>query len=130
MFEIQEMHVALDLPNLLGQAVDVSHEKINKILQVRSEQVISLPLAHFLRYFTLNLFFANECEAISGRAGSSLKTIVNSHIRDFSKAYRDREIQTLAKGMDADNLQERDFTAHDNEILKHILACSTSDPLA
>jgi hypothetical protein len=69
-FEIQEeMHAALDLPNLLGQAVDVSHDQINKILQVRSEQVTSLPLAHFLRYFTLNLFFANECEAISGRQG-------------------------------------------------------------
>ncbi|KND92285.1 Vacuolar protein sorting-associated protein 54, chloroplastic [Tolypocladium ophioglossoides CBS 100239] len=128
-FEIQEeMHAALDLLDLLGQAVDVSHEKINKILRVRSEQVKGLPLAHFLRYFTLNLLFANECEAISGRAGTSLKTAVDGHIEDFIKAHRDREIQTLAQGMGADNWQDADFTAKHNEILKQILECSTSDP--
>lgn len=118
-FEIQEeMHAALDLPSLLGQAVDVSHDKINKILRVRSEQATCLPLAHFLRYFTLNLFFANECEAISGRAGTSLKTVVNSHIKDFIEAYGDKEIKTLAQGMDADQWREKDFTAEDDEILK------------
>lgn len=130
-FEIQEeMHVALDLPNFLCQAVDVSYENINKILRVRSEQTTSLPLAHFLRYFTLNLFFTNECEAISGRAGTSLKTIVNGHVQDFIQAHGDREKQVLAQGMDADNWQVKDFTAKDNEILKQILECSTSDPPA
>ncbi|KAL7619654.1 hypothetical protein AAE478_010195 [Parahypoxylon ruwenzoriense] len=102
-FEMQEMYIALDLPNLLGQAVDVSHEKINKILRVQSKQVTSLPLAYFLRYFTLNLFFANEFEAISGRVGISLKNIVNGHIQDFIKAHEDRENQILAQGMSADN---------------------------
>ena len=131
MFEIQEeMHVALDLSNLLGHAVDVSHEKINKILRVRSEQATNLPLAHFLRYFTLNLFFANECEAISGRAGTSLKTVVNGHIKDFVKAHGDREIQTLAQGMGADNWAVKDFTRKDTETLNLILQCSTHDPAA
>ncbi|KAF4973626.1 hypothetical protein FZEAL_9270 [Fusarium zealandicum] len=130
-FDIQEeMHIALDLSNLLGQAVDASHEKINKILRVRSEQTTGLPLAYFLRYYTLNLFFANECEAISGRAGISLKTIVNGHIQDFIKAHGDRENQALAQGMGADTWQDKDFTAKDNEVLKHILECSTSDPPA
>ncbi|KAJ3543382.1 hypothetical protein NM208_g3609 [Fusarium decemcellulare] len=131
MFEIQEeMHTALDLPNLLGQAVDVGHEKINKILWVRSEQTTGLPLTYFLRYYTLNLFFANECEAISGRSGTSLKTVVNGHIQDFIKAHGDRENRALAQGMETDTWQDRDFTAKDNEILKQILECSTSDPPA
>jgi vacuolar protein sorting-associated protein 54 len=130
-FEIQEeMHVALDLPSLLGQAVDVSHEMINAILRARSEQVTGLPLAHFLRYFTLNFLFANECEAISGQAGTALNTIVSSHIKDFIMAQRDREIQILTQGMDADNWQEEDFSFKDNEILKQVIECSTSDPLA
>ncbi len=130
-FDMQEeMHVALDLPNLLGEAVNVGYEKINKILQVRSEQTTSLPVARFLRYFTLNLFFTNECEAISGRAGTSLKTIVNGHVQDFIKLHGDREKQVLAQGMDASNWQVMDFTAKDNEILKQVLECSTSDPPA
>ena len=130
-FEVQEeIHAAFDLPNLLGQAVDVGHEKISKILRVRSEQATGLSLAQFLRYFTLNLLFANECEAISGRAGTSLKTVVNSHITDFIKLYGDREAQTLAQGMSTDDWQEKDFTAKDNEILRQILECSTSDPPA
>jgi vacuolar protein sorting-associated protein 54 len=128
-FESQDdMHTALDLTNLLGQAVDVAHEKINKLLRVRSEQVRGLPFAHFLRYFTLNLLFANECETISGRAGTSLKTIVDGHIKDFIEAHKDREIQTLVQGTGADNWQEKYFTAKDNEILKQILECRISDP--
>jgi vacuolar protein sorting-associated protein 54 len=128
-FEIQEeMHVALDLGNLLAQAVDASHERINRILRIRYEQTIGLPLAYFLRYFTLNLFFANECEAISGRAGTTLNTIVDSHIKAFIKAHGDRKIQSLARGMGADNWQEKDFSANDSGILEQILKCGTSDP--
>ncbi|TIC90989.1 Vacuolar protein sorting-associated protein 54 [Colletotrichum higginsianum] len=127
---LEEIHVALDLPNLLGEAVDASHEMINQILQVRSEQTTGLPLAYFLRYYTLNLFFVNECEAVSGRAGKSLKTIVNGHVQDFIKAHDDSESQTLAQAMDVDTWQDTDFTARDNEILKHIIGCDTSDPPA
>ena len=122
------MHTAIDLQDLLGRAVDVAHEKINKLLRVRSEQVRGLPFAHFLRYFTLNLLFANECESISGRAGTSLKTIVDGHIKDFIEAHKDREIQTLVQGTGADNWQEKDFTAKNSETLKQILECRISDP--
>ncbi|MBE3045411.1 hypothetical protein IMZ48_23250 [Candidatus Bathyarchaeota archaeon] len=124
----EEMHAALDLPTLLGRAVDVSHEKITKILQVRTEQTTGLPLAYFLRYFTLNLLFAHECEAISGRTGTSLKTAIDSHIRGFIKVQRDEEIATLAQGMDADKWQDKDLTAEDVQLLEQVLECSTSDP--
>ncbi|KAI0190394.1 Vps54-like protein [Xylaria flabelliformis] len=124
----EEIHNAFDISDFLGHAVDVGFENIIKILRVRSEQTINLPLASFLRYFTLNRLFANECEAISGRAGTSLKTVVNDHILSYITAYGDRENKTLADGMSSDDWQDKDFTARDNEILKLVLQCSTSDP--
>lgn len=123
-----EIHNSFDVLNLLSHAVDVSFEEIIKILRVRSEQTINLPLASFLRYFTLNLLFANECEAISGRAGTSLKTVVNDHILSYITAHGDRENKILADGMSSDDWQDKSFTARDNEILELVLQGSTSDP--
>lgn len=126
--EIQEeMHVALDMSNLLGQAVDIAQEKILKVLKVRSEQSTGLPVEHFLRYFTLNLLFANECEAVSGRSGTALKTLVNGHIKDYVKQLGESERQALATGMEADPWNAKDFTELDNEALTRILTASTRD---
>ncbi|KAI0014920.1 Vps54-domain-containing protein [Xylariomycetidae sp. FL0641] len=126
--DIQEdIHLAMDMANLLGQSVDISQEKIVKILRVRSEQSTHLPLVWFLRYFTLNLYFANECEAISGRSGTSLKTVVNSHIKDFIQFHGDAEKQKLAQSMESDQWGAKDFDEKDNVLLKRILECSTKD---
>ncbi|KAK5633679.1 hypothetical protein RRF57_009393 [Xylaria bambusicola] len=124
----EEIHNSFDVSNLLCQAVDAGFEKIIKILRVRSEQTISLPLASFLRYFTLSVLFANEREAISGRAGALLKTIINDHILRFIAAHGERENKILTGGMGSDNLQDKDFAVTDNEILELVLQCSTSDP--
>lgn len=124
----KEMHNSFDVSNLLDHAVDVAFEQIIKILRARSEQTINLPLASFLRYFTLNLLFANECEAISGRAGLSLKTVVNDHILSYITAHGDRENKILADEMSSDDWQDQGFTAKDDGILELVLQCSTSDP--
>lgn len=124
----EEIHNSFDVSNFLGHAVDVGFKKTIRILRVRSEQTKNLPLTSFLRYFTLNLLFANECEAISGRAGTSLKTVVNGHVLSYITAYGDRENKILADGMSSDDWQDKDFTARDNEILELVLQCSTSDP--
>jgi vacuolar protein sorting-associated protein 54 len=127
-FELQEeLHKTLDINNLLGQTVDIAIEKIVKILKVRSEQATGLPPDFFLRYFTLNLYFANECEAISGRSGTPLKTVVNSHIKEFVQKNREAEIQKLANGMKSDNWDAKDFTEKNSELLSDILASSTQD---
>ncbi|KAI1821568.1 Vps54-like protein-domain-containing protein [Xylaria intraflava] len=127
--DIQEdIHMAMDMTNLLGQAVDTSQEKIVKVLRVRSEQSAKLPLVWFLRYFTLNLYFANECESISGRSGTSLKTIVNAHIKDFIQSHGDTEKQKLAQAMESDQWNAKDFTENHNVLLSQILDCSTKDP--
>ncbi|KAI1746528.1 Vps54-like protein-domain-containing protein [Xylaria castorea] len=126
--DIQEdIHMTMDMVNLLGQAVDVSQEKIAKVLRVRTEQSTRLPLVMFLRYFTLNLYFANECESISGRSGTSLKTVVNAHIKDFIQSHGDTEKQKLAQAMESDQWSAKDFTETHNVLLSDILECSTKD---
>ncbi|KAI1110763.1 hypothetical protein F5Y14DRAFT_342451 [Nemania sp. NC0429] len=93
----EEIHNSFDVSNLMGHAVDVGFENVIKILRVRSEQTINLPLASFLRYFTLALLFANECEAISGREGASLRAVVNDHIRRYVAAHGDRENEIISR---------------------------------
>ncbi|KAL3423030.1 hypothetical protein PVAG01_04777 [Phlyctema vagabunda] len=124
----EEMHQALDMSNLLGQAVDIAQARIVKVLRVRSEQSIHLPVDKFLRYFSLNLLFANECEAVSGRGGTALKTVVNGHIKDFVYQLGETERQKLAEGMGSDPWNAKDFTDDDKEQLSRILAASTQDP--
>ncbi|KAK2593855.1 hypothetical protein QQS21_008432 [Conoideocrella luteorostrata] len=123
----EELHKSLDINSLLTQAVDVANDKIVKILKVRTEQATHLPLDFFLRYFTLNLYFANECEAISGRSGTSLKNVVNGHIKEFVQRNRDAEMQKLAQGMEADQWNAKDFTEGDSQLLDLILGSSTQD---
>ncbi|KKA27918.1 hypothetical protein TD95_004458 [Thielaviopsis punctulata] len=124
----EEMHESLDLANLLGKAADLAHDRIIRVLRVRSEQSTKLPLVWFLRYFTLNLYFATECESISGRSGTALKTIVNGHIQDFVHEHGKSEIQKLAQGMEADNWNPKDFDEKDTALLNDILSSSTADP--
>lgn len=127
-FEIQEeLHKALDVSNLLAQGVDIANDKIVKVLKVRAEQATGLSLDMFLRYFTLNLYFANECEAISGRSGTPLKNVVNSHIKEFVQRHQNAEMQTLAQGMEADKWAAKDFNERLSRQLGEILECSTHD---
>ena len=123
----EEIHRALDISNLMGQAIDVAQEKVVKILRVRSEQSKRLELIWFLRYFTLNLHFANECEAISGRGGANLKTVVNGHITDFIQIHGDSESKKLAQLMESDQWNAADFSEKDAELLNRILEGSTRD---
>lgn len=126
----EELHKTLDEATLLTQAVDVANEKIFKVLRVRSEQATNLPMALFLRYFTLNLYFANECEAISGRSGTPLKTVVNGQIKEFVQRNRDAEMQKLAQGMEADQWNAREFTEENAKLLRLVLESSTGDDAA
>lgn len=123
----EEIQQALDMSQLLGEAVDIAQTQITKILKVRSEQSVRLPLFRFLTYFHLNRLFANECEAVSGRSGTALKTVVNAHITDFVIQFTENERQRLIRGMDADRWDAKDFTAMNARILDRILEASTRD---
>lgn len=123
-----ELMQALDLSSLLGQAVDAAQTQITKLLRVRSVATAELPLNRFLRYFKLCRLFADECEAISGRSGSALKGAVNDHINAFVQKFSDFEKQELAKAMDSDRWEPKDFDSADTEVLARILKSMESDP--
>ncbi len=123
----EDLQQTLDMSNLLGQAVDIAQAQITKVLKVRLEQSTRLPLSAFLRYFHLNRLFADECEAVSGRGGMALKTVVNSHIKEFVHHLGENQRQSLIAGMDNDHWDAKDFTNADNEVLTHIMEASTKD---
>lgn len=123
-----ELMQALDMSSLLGQAVDAAQTQITKLLKVRGEVTANLPLDRFLRYFNLCRLFADECEAVSGRSGAALKSIVNNHITDFVTKFADYEKQELAKAMDSDRWEPKDFETDDTEVLARILRGMDSDP--
>ncbi|KAK4691191.1 vacuolar protein sorting-associated protein 54, partial [Lecanoromycetidae sp. Uapishka_2] len=123
----EDIQQTLDMTNLLGQAVDIAQNQITKILKVRAEQSVRLSLPHFLQYFHLNRLFADECEAVSGRGGMALKTVVNTHIKEFVHYAGDTERQRLVQGMDADRWDAKDFTDNDNQLLSQLIDASTKD---
>ena len=124
---MQEVQQALDMSSILGQAVDIAQTQITKVLKVRAEQSTHLPLTDFMRYFYLNKLFADECEAVSGRGGTALKTMVNTHIKDFVSQFADNERQILVRAMDSDRWDAKDFTDRDNQALSRILEASTRE---
>ena len=123
----EDIQQTLDMSNLLGQAVDIAQAQITKILKVRSEQTAHLTLPQFLRYFSLNRLFADECEAVSGRGGMALKTVVNAHIKDFVQSAAEAERQRLILGVDADRWDAKDFGDRDDHHLSQIVEASTRD---
>jgi vacuolar protein sorting-associated protein 54 len=123
-----ELHQTLDMSSLLGQAVDIAQTQVVKVLNVRREQSAKLPPTRFLRYFTLNLLFANECEAVSGRSGTKLKNVVNGQIKDFLREFGSFQQAELAAGMDKDLWVAKDFTEQDATHLERILQAADKDP--
>ena len=123
----EEIQQALDLSSLLGQAVDIAQAQITKILKIRMEQSTHLDLLAFLRYFTLNKLFADECEAVSGRGGNALKTVVNEHIKAFVSNISESERQSLLQKIDEDRWDAKDFTDEDSKRLDQIINASTQD---
>lgn len=122
-----EILQVLDMSSLLGQAVDIAQSQITKVLKVRTEQTSQLSKEEFLKYFTLNRLFADECEAISGRSGAALKTIVGNQIKDFITRFGESQRHQIVKVMDADRWDATDFGDSENIILTRILDASTKD---
>ena len=123
----EDIQQTLDMTNLLGQAVDIAQAQITKILKVRADQSVHLELPRFLQYFHLNRLFADECEAVSGRGGMALKTVVNTHINEFVHHAGDSERQRLVQGMDADKWDAKDFGDMENETLTRVNDAGTKD---
>lgn len=127
-FENDDISQALDMSSLLEQAVDTAQTQITRILKVRNEQSIRLPKERFLRYFTLNRLFADECEAVSGRGGQALKGLINAQISGFVQVMGTAETERIANLLDNDDWNSKDFTDQDNVLLQRILKSMSSDP--
>jgi len=123
-----ELSQALDMSSLLGQAVDTAQNQITRVLKVRNEQTIRMPKERFLRYFTLNRLFADECEAVSGRGGQALKGIINAQISGFVQVLGAGETERIAHLLDSDDWNARDFTNADEVLLQRVLGSMSSDP--
>jgi vacuolar protein sorting-associated protein 54 len=122
-----EILQVLDMSSLLGQAVDIAQSQITKVLKVRSEQTAQLSKEEFLKYFTLNRLFADECEAISGRGGTALKTIVGNQIHEFITRFGESQRHRIVEVMDSDRWDARDFGDSEITVLTRILDASTKD---
>ena len=122
-----ELQQVLDLSSLLDEAVDKVQSDITKVVRIRSEQTAQIPLADFLRFFNLNRLFADECEAICGRSGVSLKTVVDKQIKDFISNFVNAQRRDLVEVMDVDKWDAKDFADAESLLLKQVLAGSTMD---
>jgi len=124
-----ELSQALDMSSLLVQAVDAAQGQITKVLKVRNEQTIRLSTPRFLRYFTLNRLFADECEAVSGQGGLALKGIINAQISGFVQVLGTAETERIAGLLDADDWNAKDFAEKDDVLLQRVLSSMGKDPV-
>jgi vacuolar protein sorting-associated protein 54 len=123
----EDIQQVLDMSSLLGEAVDIVQGQITKVIKARSEQTSHLPLKAFLRFFTLNRLFADECEAISGRSGAILKTAVDSQIKDFVSHFGTLQKHSIVEIMDADKWEAKDFGESQTSLLTRVLEGGTRD---
>ena len=124
----EQLSETLDMSSLLGTAVDTAQTQLTRVLKVRNEQTIRLPKHLFLRYFTLNRLFADECEAVSGRSGQGLKGIINAQISGFVQVLGTSEGERIATSLDNDSWTAVDFGTKDEQLLQRILGAMSSDP--
>ncbi len=123
-----EIIQTLDLSSLLGQAVDAAQTQITRLLKVRNDEVTQTSPPQFLRYFTLNRLFADECETVSGRSGAGLRGVVDMQIKEFIGVMVEKERQHLAQTMEEDKWDTFDFTETDDTLLSDVLHAMQTDP--
>ncbi|KAI5780904.1 Vps54-like protein-domain-containing protein [Geopyxis carbonaria] len=119
---------SMDISDLISSAVEISQSNIVKLVKVRTEQVARYPLDMFIRYFTLNRLFAQECEAMCVRVGSGLQTAVSNQIREFLSVYQENRMQTLAEGIEKDRWGAKEFEPERQQGVNRIVQSATSDP--
>ncbi|OAL69889.1 hypothetical protein A7D00_5928 [Trichophyton violaceum] len=123
----EDMTQTLDMSSLLVQAVDKVESEMTKVLRVRTEQTVRLGPTEFLRYFTLNRLFINECEAISGHSGTALRGVVNKQTHDFIPLLHEVEKQKLAQKMETERWEPVNFKPQDALILERVVQSMTID---
>ncbi|KAA8900740.1 Vps54-like protein-domain-containing protein [Sphaerosporella brunnea] len=120
--------ISMDISDLISSAVEIAQSNITKVVKVRTEQVARYPSDMFIRYYTLNRLFIQECEAVSVRVGSGLHTAVSNQIREFLNVYQEEKIRTLVEGLEKDKWAAKEFEAERQNGVNRILKAATRDP--
>ena len=120
--------ISMDISDLISSAVDIAQTQIVKIVKVRSEQVTIYTTSWFLRYFTLNRLFTQECEAVSVRVGSGLQAAVSGQIREFLNTWQRERIRMLADCLEKDKWAPREFDEERQKAVDRITEAATRDP--
>ena len=120
--------ISMDISDLISSAVEIAQSQIVKIVKVRSEQVTVYGTDWFLRYFTLNRLFTQECEAVSVRVGSGLQNAVSAQIRDFLNLWQRERIRMLAECLEKDKWAPREFEDEQQKGVDRIMEAATRDP--
>lgn len=122
--------INMDISDLISSAVEIAQSQIVKIVKVRTEQVATYSPEWFLRYFTLNRLFTQECEAVSVRVGSGLQNAVSAQIREFLDRWQKERIRVLAEGLEKDKWAPKEWDEAKQEGLERICESATKDPEA
>lgn len=120
--------IAMDISDLISSAVEIAQSNLVKIIKVRTEQVTRYPLDMFLRYFTLNRLFAQECESMSVRIGPALQNVVGTQIKEFLQVYQEDRLRTLSDTLEKDKWAAKEVEEERQQGLDRILSAATSDP--
>ncbi|CAZ79213.1 unnamed protein product [Tuber melanosporum] len=120
--------ISMDISDLISSAVEIAQSQIVKIVNVRSEQVTLYGTDWFLRYFTLNRLFTQECEAVSVRVGSGLQNAVSAQIREFLNLWQRERIRMLAECLEKDKWAPREFEDERQKGVDRIMEAATRDP--
>lgn len=118
----------MDITDLISSAIETSLSYIVKIIKVRTEPITRYSSDMFLRYFTLNRLFLQECESLSVRFGSSMQNSISFQIKEFIKAYQEQRIRALADGLEKDKWVAKEFDGSRQNGIERIIASATSDP--
>lgn len=120
--------INMDISDLISSAVEIAQSQIVKIVKVRTEQVAAYSPEWFLRYFTLNRLFTQECEAVSVRVGSGLQNAVSAQIREFLDRWQKERIRTLAEGLEKDKWAPKEWDEERQAGLERLCESATRDP--
>lgn len=120
--------INMDISDLISSAVEIAQSQIVKIVKVRTEQVAAYSPEWFLRYFTLNRLFTQECEAVSVRVGSGLQNAVSAQIREFLDRWQKERIRILAEGLEKDKWAPKEWDEERQAGLERLCESATRDP--
>ena len=120
--------IPADLSEVLGNIIDISSARIQKILGVRAEPNSHLAPRDFYVFLSSTRLFSLECERISGKTPQVLMATINSQARGFvSWLHLDRS-KLLGEAIDLDKWKCEDVLPVTQKQTTLLVESATKDP--